>query len=254
MYSKQDLDSRFVGVRRALLKSGEFKLDKFGKIAVGGEYGINYDSPWVYIEPARHKFCFLWNHVYRGKFRHIPTHCRYMCWKVVIKPRTLKELIGLYNALRHLELPSKCGIDERDYTYGPWAGYVYADSLPEGQKYARQIRKVVSKTLSSDVPVTLKRGCTEMEDLKPSDTWDEMTDKEIKMERLLEDLFRLKEDEVRQSRWLVEDTKYRWLRHAIKIGDPTAKEVAEELSGDPDAWSKLVVQSVSYPYEDESNG
>jgi len=168
---------------------------------------------------------------------------------VVIKPRNLKELLKLTDILHERQFPSKLGIDRRDYTYGPWAGFVYGDSIEEGQKYARKLRKLLDERISPDVPLILKRGCTEMEAIKPSNEWDEMSPEEVLLERRLNDSFEFEENETRHSAWMIEDIKYRWLRHAIQIGDPTAKECAIKLSGDPDAWSKLVVESVTYPYK-----
>jgi hypothetical protein len=232
--------------------------------------GAAVNSPWVFIAKGRHKFCGIYNHVMCQAHQLIPTYCRFKCWKTVIKPRNLKELFGLYEVLTALQLPSKCGMDLRDYTFGAWAGFIYACSLPEGRRYHAKILQALKDRFgenevsdkSADFPqqitAILKRGCTEMEALKPSDKWNEASEDELVLEGQIEDMYAHDDHDAHQSQWVKNDIMERWIYRAIEIGDPTAREMAERYSADPNVWDKLVVHSVTYhdqlaPGESEEN-
>ena len=246
MYLDLKFDRKLKLVTNRLLASNEFHIGSGGKLAPVFLKGAR-PTPWVFIShDVRKKYCWFWNRVCTQEFNLIPSHCRFSCWKVVIKPNNVKELFKCYDILKILDLPSKIGADVRQYTYGPWAGFVYADTLEEGRKYYKIVREAMPKK----VEVILKRGCTEMERIQDSDYWDVMGEKDLELEQRLQDLFAFDERFFRQARWLKNEIKEDWIRRAIEIGDPYAREMAEKLSNDPDIWKKLVVLSV--PYHDET--
>jgi len=248
MYSKLRFDKILNRTTEQLLVSGRFVAGRDGKLTPGRQQGA-FNSPWIFANyGGRNKFCGWWNEFYCGKFKVIPSHCRFACWKTVIKPRNLSELFEVYAVLRMLDLPSKCGMDLRDYTYGPWAGFIYGDTLAIGRSYYARVRKLIPDEIS----IILKRGCTEMERMIPSDKWDDLNDHTEK-EMILNDRFSFDESQsmFRQAEWTKARVKERWIRHGIKIGDPTAREVAERETGDPDIWNKLVVHSVTYHKEEK---
>ena len=225
-----------------LLGNGEFSIQVSGRLAPSNPKGAR-QIPWIFINTnVRHKFCSIWNSVYCGKFKLIPTHCRFSCWKTVIKPRNILELFECHDALKSLDLPSKIGIDVRDYTYGAYAGFIYADSLEQGKEYYQLARDRIDKK----IPIILKRGCTEMERLRPSNTWDNVSLEEIRLEERLNDLFQFNEINFYQGGWLIQEIKERWIMHSIKIGDKSAQKAAEKFSVDPDIWDNLVVTSITY--------
>jgi hypothetical protein len=141
-----------------------------------------------------------------------------------------------------MDLPSKIGMDVRPYTFGAWAGFIYGDTLEEGRKYYKMAKKEIPK----DIPIILKRGCTEMERMKPSDTWDILDKRELELEEKLNNIFSFSEEHFFQAEWLKSEVKERWIRRAIEIGDSTAKVTAKKESGDPEIWDKLVVNSITY--------
>jgi len=241
MYSRLKFDKTFRDKREQLLNSGKWKLTKAGrlqKMLVGG----SWKTPWIFISQPRKKFCWLWNEIYCQHFGLIPTPCRFNCWKTVIKPPNVKGLFHLYDVLKMVELPSKCGIDVRPYTFGSWAGFIYGDTLAQGKRYYKTVRE----HLPDDFSVILKRGCTEMEQVKPSDEWDDIEQWELWRENELNDFFEFEEMEFRQPDWLRRDIQEKWIERAIEIGDETAREMAEAKSGNPDIWPKMVLQSVTY--------
>ena len=243
MYSKLRFDKTLNSTTEKLLNTGRFNAGRDGRLVPAKSQGA-YNAPWIFANyGGRNKFCGWWNEYYCGHFKVIPSHCRFACWKTVIKPNNLRELFEVYEILRILDLPSKCGMDLRDYTYGAWAGFVYGDTLAIGRNYCDLVRERVPL----HIPVFVKRGCTEMERLVPSDKWDDLNDHTEK-EMILTDRFSFDEGSgmFRQGEWTKARIKERWLRHAIKIGDPTAQEVAERETGDSKVWERLVVHSIKY--------
>ena len=244
MYTKLDFNKRFFNKVTELI-GPIFKIGYDGKLISKDPCGT-LETPWVFINhDARKKFCNIWNGVYCIKFNLIPTHCRINCWKTVVKIPTVKDLYQCYEIFKQMDLPSKLGIDRRDYTTTPYAGFIYGDSLEQGRKYY----KIARANIPEHIPIILKRGCTEMERLKPSDKWDEITVEDLHTEDRLNDIFRFEEKNFAMASWVKKSVKEKWITHAIMIGDPTAKETAEKYSDDPDIWNKLVVHSVTYHEE-----
>lgn len=245
MYTKLNFDKWFKRKVDNLTKQ-EFMIGPEGKLIPRAIAGAR-PTPWIFVShDIRKKYCWFWNRICTQTFSIIPTHCRFNCWKTVIKPNNIKEQFECYNILKKLDLPSKIGSDHRDYTFGAWSGYIYADSLEEGRKYYKIVRECIPK----QVDVILKRGCTEMEQLRSSDTWNEMAEEDLEIEKRLTDLFLFDERQYHQARWHKNEIMENWIKRAIELGDPYAKEMAINHSGDPEIWNKLVVNSVTYHEEE----
>jgi hypothetical protein len=205
--------------------------------------GISPLTPWIHFRHGTIRHCGHYNQLFCKSFEHIPRFCRWNCWKTVIKPRNFKYLYELYAIMRAMDLPSKCGVDQRDYTPGPYAGFIYGDSLEEGRRYW----KLMSETLveagfsvtneakefeenhDMNYMVFLKRGCTEMEELKASDQWDQMTPEEMRMEQKFKDLFVFDAGEGNPHPASLNAVKRLWVRHAMSIGDISYKEVVYDV-------------------------
>ena len=69
--------------------------------------------PWVYTQQFKGLRCDINQAVFWEIYKHIPTQCR-NCWKVVVRPRTLKELFDLYELQKDMGVPCKCGMEVRD--------------------------------------------------------------------------------------------------------------------------------------------
>lgn len=202
-----------------------------GKIA-SFRKATSANTPWIHFNHTTIRHCGIWNRIYCRIYNHIPSFCRNRCWKTVVKPRTVKELFELHDLMFQLNYPSKCGIDVRDYTPGPYAAFVYGDSLKEGQEYCRLMKEHVGNAISPDIPVFLKRGCTEMEVMKPSDQWEyPMSEADVRLERKLDDIFVKEETDGKQAYWLRNQIMRKWLRHAMSIGDVTWKELCGDVKG-----------------------
>jgi hypothetical protein len=144
-----------------------------------------FDTPWIYVKGIDSKNCNIDHNIKFKYFNYIPPRCL-QCWKVVVRPRTYKELYKLFEIERTLDVPCKCGIEVRQYTPANYGGYFYNESLEEGRERYEQVRKAINEHISSDVPVILKRGCTEYEaGIGPSPMW-VMPDKMKPLDELLD--------------------------------------------------------------------
>lgn len=258
MYRKVTMDKFFRKKVRKLLNRGQFKIGPSGRLEPTSPKG-SLATPWVFTNfDARRKFCNHWNSIYCGEFDLIPRFCRFNCWKTVIYPRNVYETFLLHDVLRSLNLPSKCGADRRNYTYrkmqngtvcGAWGGYIYGDTLEQGREYYTQIRKAVDEIISPDIDIILKRGCTEMERLKPSDTWDDYTDGDKALELQLDDVFHFEELTFNQAAWTVRDVKEGWILRAIEMADPTVEQTLTAY-GEGVTLADLTVKSITYHNDD----
>jgi hypothetical protein len=191
---------------RPLWEGAGFKLrESDGKLIGKSQAAI--EAPWHYIKECWECDCFTWHHVifeYISKRlvigrKFVPSGCQ-ECFKVVVRPATIKQLFALEKMQIAMDLPCKCGIEVRNYVHGLYGGYFYTRSLEEGLKRYLEVRQAVNANvlLGSDVPVILKRGCTEFEmECGPSDQW-QTTPEQLKIEGMV-DRYLVKDDVLRKQ-------------------------------------------------------
>jgi len=143
-----------------MLGRGYYIKTDSGMIGMKKSHG--YRTPWIHVKQACSKRCGIDHTIKFEKFGYIPPRCM-QCWKVVVMPRTIVELVKLEELERIMNRPSKCGIEVRNYTPRHYGGYFYNDSLEEGRECYTAVREAVSDMISPDVNVILKRACTEFE-------------------------------------------------------------------------------------------
>jgi hypothetical protein len=105
----------------------------------------------------------MFEHVYRRT--QVPSGCA-ACFKVKVVPRSLRELVAVRDVAHALPYTYKCGLDESSpYTSGIYGCYFYLTGLDGARAAYPRIRQAVSEhpRLGADVPVFIKRGCTEYE-------------------------------------------------------------------------------------------
>lgn len=206
------------------LKKGAMYLTESGKVRFNVE-GAQFDTPWVHPRTDPNRDCGLWHGIMFDYYGILPSPC-FECWKVVVSPRTLKELFMLLDLQsEYWEGPCKCGIEVRDYTPRLYGGYFYNDSLDLGQEAYRKVRELVSEHISPDVKVILKRACTEFEmKLGPSNAW-QLQPGQLEKEEAIAGLF-----DNRDSAHWEQVTSIRprvmraWIQWAYKYGDKTYLE------------------------------
>jgi len=210
-------------VKGALYIRGDGKIDR--KIA------RSWDSPWVFTNFHHALSCEFWNEILFKCFKIIPIGCM-SCYKVVVKPRTLKELYQLKEVQDILGFYSKCGIELRPYAFGNYGGYFYTRSLEEGRKRYAVVRNAISKQISPDIPVYLKRGCTEYElppdqgGKGPSDKWELKPDQED-FEAYVTDKFVLDSFLALPPEYMLINIYRKWVKFAYDRGDITYKLYTE---------------------------
>lgn len=188
-----------------------------------------YDGPWLHTRVSEGKKCNVDHTFYFPVFGLLTDRC-VNCWKVVVRPRTLSELMKLWELQRELYLPAKCGIELRPTVFGNYGGYFYNGSLEDGRLCYKSIRALVNERISPDVKVILKRGCTEYEmALGDSSTW-AVTPASMDLQRRLDDLFVTEIPRLGQTPEIVMHTLTKWIEHAYCIGDETYKEFTEGKS------------------------
>ena len=180
---------------------------------------MSHNTPWIHIKQAPNRHCGLYQ-TYFQRFGFIHSTCQ-ECWKVVVRPRTLIELHKLLELQKVLDLPSKCGIEKRDTVHGLYGGYFYNDSLKQGREIYKVVRSNVDLNISPEVPVILKRACTEFElEMGPSDEW-EVSQDQKDLEYLLSDLIDYRPRHMPQPDHLKDSVFRSWIHWAYACGDKT---------------------------------
>ncbi|MHB8743210.1 MAG: zinc ribbon-containing protein [Sulfuricaulis sp.] len=113
----------------------------------------------------------LRHHEVFNKYRIIPEYC-FDCYKVLIAPRTVVELFKLLIVFDRLSLPNdnfrKCMVEGRDDCSGAYKGFIFCMSMEEGKEVRKIAREVVRDEISPQIPVNVKRGCSEFAAAYPS--------------------------------------------------------------------------------------
>ena len=119
-----------------------------------------------------------------------------------------------------LDRPAKCGVETRESVPGLYGGYFYMDTMEEGKELLQLVRKQCGQRVGHKVPVSLKKGCTEME-IKhgPSDKWDAITEAEKEFEEALDEIFDPPFSQYTQPEWLQNDIVLSWFDSAWENGD-----------------------------------
>jgi len=222
MWDKLYIDDEFYKKIDQLVHGGKYRVGKNKKLNLTLSGGA-YETPWIIVKYPPLK-CFIYGE-YFDTWDLIHSDCEKGCWKVCVYPRTVKELFDLYDAMVELDLPSKAGVDIRDYTPDKptnYAAYFYCDSRYEAAATHKVVKEVLANGLNSDMASIVKSGCTEHE---ISDT----ATVNPELEKRLDSVFDVSAEVTayEQGDWLKNKIKVWWLKYARSIGDKTYKEVAE---------------------------
>jgi hypothetical protein len=222
--------SNHLSVLKPLLKAGMLSLRGSDNKYVAN-LEVQYNSPWVHTKSDYRINCFLWKEIiFHGIVeKHIPPDRRFVpmgcqqCYKVVVRPKTLKQLFALEKIQAKMGHPSKCGIELRKEVFGNYGGYFYNRGLEEGLACYKKVRSAISMNsiLGKEIKVILKRGCTEMEHcVGPSDKW-LVSKEQIDLEVMINNNFVDDLPVLTQSENVKNDVRQRWIEHAYSIGDET---------------------------------
>lgn len=206
-------------VRPLLQRGWTMGLD--GKLTAGQALAV--DTPWVFAHQDKNRTCDIWHKIFFNVLDFLPSDCL-GCWKVVVRPKNLKDLFLLREIQEKLGRPSKCGIEVRPTVCGLYGGYFYNDTLHDGEYCWSIVKQEVDRYLEPDTPVILKRGCTEFEaKFGDSRKWEEkISNDQLQIEQALVELIPEKVNPP-QLDMIKPDVMKRWIEWAYQNGDMTYK-------------------------------
>jgi len=204
---------------KSLFENGTLFLREDGKI--DHKRVPLWHPPWAFVQHMG-KDCFLFHKIYFKFWKRIHSECQ-KCWKVVVAPKNLEELFELYHVQRRLNYPGKCGVETfRDNSPKNYGGYFYCNSLEEGQKRYKEV-----KGLLPDMPMVLKRACTEYEqEMGDSKDW-MVTAEQEEEEWILRDSFVSNVIDYSQARHLIAHLHKFWIHTAFQHGDDSYLKYTE---------------------------
>lgn len=164
-----------IGPIEHLIRRGTYWINQDGLIEA--KMQISAESPWLFAKQEEERQCRFWAQIIFQHYDFIPKGC-YNCWKVVGHPENFDQAVQVFRFQKKLNLPSKTGMEQRDYTghYGGWSSFwycPYACGLDGAREYFEKIKKALKDEFGSyALKVRLKRACTEMEQkVGPTDQW-----------------------------------------------------------------------------------
>jgi len=97
-------------------------------------------------------------------FNVIPKFC-FECYKIQINLKNVLELFKLYIVFDKIKLKKnnqrKCMIETRPKVEGNYKGLIYCSGLSEAQNIIKYLLPITKKTISDNLSMFIKRGCTE---------------------------------------------------------------------------------------------
>ena len=216
------------------LGPGKMQINPEGKITM--PHFIAPEIPWIVTKIPDLKCNLPFSVFFQifGKDLGMPPILCQGCFKVVVRPRTLKELFKLQELQEGIFTEDdrifgcKLGIEKRLFVHGLYGGYFYNRGWARGMQCYKIVREVVDKHMSPDVQVILKRACTEME-MKFGDSrkW-HITDKQRAIEEALYSCFEPQLDTVPQPDWVKIHIMRTWIEWACMYGDSTYLEYVDK--------------------------
>lgn len=201
---------------------------KTGRYSCQGRVFHDKDRPWIYVNPVIGAPCPVYMAIV-SECSFIPRPCLY-CWKVVVVPNSLYELMQLYEFQKEFTKDRmgtghfcKCGIEERKYVPHDYGGYFYCTSMEHGQHRYEQIRAAMDE-INPSIGVILKRYCTEFAiKLGPTDEYERPEGSDELEAAIFKavDVDSLGKPEL-QPEWLRLHIIRCWIEFAWDRGDPTA--------------------------------
>ena len=196
-----------------------------------------HKPPWHYIRTVIGAKCPYFHRLFdeisprtpAKKF--VPRRCQ-QCWKIVIRPKTVKELFELEKLmLSKIDWPCKCGIERRSYaplSKHRYGGYIYSTSARQGLDRLDKIRELLNENdILSGVEAYLKRGCTEMELGFPDSTKWEVSEAQNEVEDILDWYFTFDVPSSGMAPHLVDRLHMTWIEWAAENGDETYLEYTD---------------------------
>jgi len=206
------------------------ELGEDGNLCVKLKFLADVNYPWVHSVISSDRKCIRWLGIYWKYYHLIPRGCQ-GCWKTVVKPRNLGELMKVHKIQKELGITSKVGMEQRPYGTGHWGAYWYAPitgGLQGGRKVFGQVKEAMKPLGLKPI---LKRACTEMEyGAGSSDKWIYGPEHRI-LEDLLDKFFIGEPMELSKNPANLQvHVMKRWVEWAYRNDDQTVWQFAERAS------------------------
>ena len=131
---------------------------------------LNFDNEQIFREISIDLNCKRHFKVF-NKYNIIPQNC-FGCYKVLIEPKNVVDLIKIYLIFDNLKLDKnyhrKCMIEMRPNIKGCYKGLIYLSSKKEAQTIFDNINKILKKTINENILTSIKRGCSEFAEVYPN--------------------------------------------------------------------------------------
>jgi len=213
-----------LGALQPLMDKGACFINDDGKI----EFVVRnvWRTPWIQVRRVENSRCSLYSDVMFPHFHIVPARCQ-ACWKVVARPRTVVELFKVLDYQLSKGLPSKCGIERREYTAGLYGAYWYNTNVEQGLDCLDTVRRDLEELLGPGVKVLLKRGCTEMEQAFPVSLNWTITDEQRELEDYIERcvVYPVDDGSYHEPDYLRLRVKRSWVEWAARHGDASYLEL-----------------------------
>lgn len=240
-YYKHLVEQDVIGWLAPLAKKRGWKYRDGDKRLVV-EQDTEVEVPWSYVRASKSQDCWPVHHIFLNeiaphvRLQFIPSLC-HSCYKVVIRPKTLKQLFLLEKFMKEeITHACKCGIEVRPYTLALYGGYCYFRTLEDGQDGYKEIREKIDnyKGLGPEVGIILKRGCTEIERrYGDSSKWLDPTPEQIEIERRIFNAIVYNPVGHTQMTAFLVHVHRRWIEWAAEHGDMTYLEFTGGLPLQP---------------------
>lgn len=231
-------DCDIVGRLQPHVDAHEFSYNFMGPDALRFHTQAYTTDTWLHTMFDKSKSCHIWWTKYFGVFRCVPEKCLRHCYKLCacdrgfdddrkqVKQLSLSEVMDIHEFQQRLNLTSKTGMDQRDYTTTTWGSYWYLSSLKEAHNLYPAVRAGLDE-INPDIVLNVKRACTEFElYLGPSNEWDDKDFAWEETEKVL-DKWVFPEptsDDEGQHELIQQAIKLKMLHWAHMYGDMTYKE------------------------------
>ncbi len=212
-----------------------------------GLYGLKCNiqlvQPWrgidIYLNCRRHTIVF-------ETYNIIPEFC-FNCYKIYVEPRTVMELIKLFLVFDQIRLPTdplrKCLVEIRPEIAGTYKGMIYCQDREEAKEALRIVRTAIAERISPEIPVNLKRGCSEHAEIFPD--FARIDDEDTPQTVYKEEWRKFEEEVDKQLIGQLDPPRVRtenhtgltlkdalcmrnWLTYAENIGDTSYRDVCSE--------------------------
>jgi len=211
---------------RQLLDSGALTLKVDGKIKLSDN--IVHQRLWLHnrFDPERAP-CGKWLRIYFTHYKIHPKACQ-ACWKIVLPIEVLGDLLYVHELQTKHELPAKCGIELRDYSFRKdrYCAFWYIPlgvTEEQATNYLEDIRNILEPEALKKA-LFLKRGCTEIEhSFGRSSEWAKNPRGNEALEEYLDTIFIDSPTRDKECALMIPHILKQWIEHAIAIGDPTAQ-------------------------------